>query len=59
LKDVLLLPEDEASATACRVEHVIDDNLITRLDALNKVFAEEAISEEIRVRLAQKLVEVQ
>ena len=59
LKDVLLLPEEEASATACRVEHVIDDNLITRLDALNKVFAEEAISEEIRVRLAQKLVEVQ
>jgi DtxR family Mn-dependent transcriptional regulator len=55
LQEVLQLPAEAASATACRVEHVIDDQLIVRLNALNAVFADETCSAAIRQRLTQML----
>ncbi len=36
LNRVLQLPTEEASATACRVEHVIDDSLLARLELLTE-----------------------
>jgi DtxR family Mn-dependent transcriptional regulator len=58
LQEVLQLPAEEASATACRVEHVIDDQLIARLNALNIAFADDVCSANLRQRLAQMLQNV-
>lgn len=55
LKDVLLLPEAEASSTACRVEHVIDDNLIDRLALLNNAVTQSDCGAGVRETLAQSL----
>lgn len=58
LQDVLQLPAEVASATACRVEHVIDDQLIVRLNALSAVFADEDCSAVMRQRLTQMLQKI-
>lgn len=50
LKNVLSLPEVEAGETACRLEHVMDDRLIARLNALNDFFADEANRAMLRQR---------
>lgn len=40
LREVLLLPDKEASDTACRVEHVIDDCLLSRLAVLTNALTD-------------------
>lgn len=42
LNAVLLLPEKEASEVACKVEHILGDALVERLDILNKTLADAA-----------------
>ncbi len=36
LRDILLVPQAHASETACRIEHVIDEELIARLEVLTR-----------------------
>lgn len=55
LKEVLMLPEEEAGATACRVEHVIDDRLVERLNAVNEVFTQSEIGTQLRTSITQTL----
>lgn len=55
LQDVLCLPEEEASAAACRMEHIMDDRLIVRLNALIDVLADDASGAAVRQRIAQRL----
>lgn len=55
LEEVLLLEESEASATACRMEHVIDDRLIDRLDAVNAAITKSEWSSQLRDCLKQAL----
>ena len=40
VREVLLLPDKEASDTACRVEHVIDDCLLSRLAVLTNALTD-------------------
>ncbi len=51
LREILLLDEDWASRTACRVEHVIDDRLLGRLEALTNAFTGAARHAVARNRL--------
>lgn len=55
LQDILCLPEEEASAAACRMEHIMDDRLIVRLNALIEVLADETAGAEVCQRIAQRL----
>jgi DtxR family Mn-dependent transcriptional regulator len=55
LTDILLLEEEAASATACRVEHVIDDQLIDRLEAVNAALTQSECSSHVRDCLQQAL----
>lgn len=40
-KEILNMSEDEASDTACKIEHVISDNLASRFGALHKAIKKE------------------
>lgn len=53
LRDVLLLAPEDASATACRVEHVIDDGLVCRLAVLTRELTETRRCGSLRRRLAE------
>lgn len=53
LRDVLLLEPEAASATACRVEHVIDDRLVDRLAVLTRELTETRRCGSLRRRLAE------
>ena len=59
LNSVLLLPEGDAGKTACRMEHVIDEQLIARLEALNNLFMEEDCGRTLGQRLKQALSEIE
>lgn len=53
LRDVLQLEEGQASQTACRIEHVIDETLLERLEILNREFLSGAQGAGLRERLWQ------
>lgn len=53
LRNVLLLEPEVASATACRVEHVIDDILVERLAVLTRELTETRRCATLRKRLAE------
>lgn len=53
LHDVLQLAPEEASATACRVEHVIDDDLVRRLEVLTHELTVSRRCGSLRRRLAE------
>lgn len=55
LQEVLLLSSEAAGATACRIEHVIDEALIDRLATLNTLITEEACGAAVRERLKEIL----
>ena len=59
LRDVLLLPEEEASTTACRVEHVIDDRLLARLAVLTDSLTAPHRCRALRKRLRDRYAEVE
>ena len=59
LRDVLLLPEEEASTTACRVEHVIDDRLLARLTVLTDSLTAPHRCRALRKQLRDRYAEVE
>ena len=57
-EDVLLLAHDEADATACKVEHDIDENLLNKLIALTDLLISDPAAEELRQKLDGVLAEL-
>lgn len=46
-RDIMNLSDDEASNTACKIEHVISDELASRLDKLSCILKNEEILNKI------------
>lgn len=57
-EEVLVLPHDEADATACRVEHDIDENVLQKLIFLTDFLAADADAAEVRKKLAAEMAEL-
>ncbi|MGN0890056.1 MAG: metal-dependent transcriptional regulator [Candidatus Spyradenecus sp.] len=51
LRDVLRLDEGPAGQTACRIEHVIDEQVLARLEVLNQAFLASDAGEALRARV--------
>ena len=51
LRDVLKLEEALAGQTACRIEHVIDEQMLARLAVLNREFLSPEVGAELRTRV--------
>ena len=51
LRDVLKLEEASAGQTACRIEHVIDERVLKRLEVLNQAFLSSEAGEALRTRV--------
>ena len=53
-KEILNMSEDEASDTACKIEHVISDNLATRFGALHTAILKEKNYKEFLQKLHKR-----
>lgn len=51
-EDVLALSHDEADATACKVEHDINENVLNKLIALTDLLTADPVAEGVRGKLA-------
>ena len=57
-EDVLVLSHDEADATACKVEHDIDENVLRKLVALTDVLVADESAAAVRSKLSQIFAEM-
>ena len=57
-EEVLELPHDEADATACKVEHDIDENVLRKLVALTDILTVDTEAAGIRKKLSQIFAEM-
>lgn len=57
-EDVLVLSHDEADATACKVEHDIDENVLRKLVALTDVLVADESAAAVRRKLSQIFAEM-
>ena len=57
-EDVLVLSHDEADATACKVEHDIDENVLRKLVALTDVLVADDSAAAVRSKLSQIFAEM-
>ena len=53
-EDVLALSHDEADATACKVEHDINENVLNKLIVLTELFSGDEDAENLRKKLSEK-----
>ena len=58
-EEVLVLPHEEADVTACKVEHDIDENVLSKLIFLTDFLAADPDAVEVRKKLAQKMAELE
>ena len=57
-EDVLVLSHDEADATACKVEHDIDENVLRKLVALTDVLVADESAAAVRSKLSRIFAEM-
>ncbi len=57
-EEVLVLSHDEADATACKVEHDIDENVLRKLVALTDVLVADESAAAVRSKLSQIFAEM-
>lgn len=53
LKEILLMKNDEASDLACKIEHVISDDFVQRIELLSSAITASNSAEEIIKRMKQ------